>query len=346
MKKKFLGFLVIWLATGLGAKPYRGGELRTMESFLYGRFEVRCRFAPGSGVVSSFFTYHDNDPDWIGHWNEIDIEYLGRYDHQIQWNVITPGQVHHVATTTTDFNPSDSYHVYAIEWTPYYVAWFIDSAQVAVQVGSHVGELVYSQKLMMNIWQPADVNWAGTFNDSILPVYAFYDWVRYYTYDPDSGNAGSANQFRLAWEDPFDYFDIMRWQKATHTWDGNNCDFIPENVVFQDGQMILCLTDPVNTGYSGGPLKSEDSGLLLPDRLSPPYPNPFNRSLTIPVTGREGTVTIYNLLGKSVTALSTEAPLIRWDGTDRFGRPLESGIYLLRYGSRLSGPTVPVLLLK
>ena len=35
-------------------KPFRGGELRTYESYRYGRFEVSMRSAPGSGVLSSF----------------------------------------------------------------------------------------------------------------------------------------------------------------------------------------------------------------------------------------------------------------------------------------------------
>ena len=30
---------------------------------------------------------------------------------------------------------------------------------------------------MMNIWQPIWENWVGEFDESILPVYAYYDWV-------------------------------------------------------------------------------------------------------------------------------------------------------------------------
>ena len=47
------------LCTILLSRPYKGGELRTEDSFQYGRFEVRMKSAFGSGVVSSFFTYRD-----------------------------------------------------------------------------------------------------------------------------------------------------------------------------------------------------------------------------------------------------------------------------------------------
>ena len=114
-------------------KPYRGGELRTQDSFTYGRFEVRMKSAPGSGIVSSFFTYHDywsegyND---IEYWNEIDWEILGRYDNQAQTNYITDYETQHDTSFFTDFNPHEEFHIYAFEWTPDYVAYFNDGVEV------------------------------------------------------------------------------------------------------------------------------------------------------------------------------------------------------------------------
>ena len=51
---------------------------------------------------------------------------------------------------------------------------------------------------MMNIWQPT-AKLVGEFDPDILPVYAFYDWVKYYAYVPGSGNAGSDNNFIELW---------------------------------------------------------------------------------------------------------------------------------------------------
>ncbi len=243
--KSFL--ILILLISGLSGKDYKGSELRTIASYTYGRFEVRMQSAFGSGMLSSFFTYHD---DGIA-WNEIDIEILGQYTDQIQLNTITPGQINHVYTHDADYNPHDSFHVYAFEWAPDYVAWFIDDIEVYRDQGNHISQLNLAQKIMMNMWIPDYPDWVGPWNDSILPVYAFYDWVKYSSYTPGSGDTGSDNSFSLQWMDNFEYWDQSRWQKATHTWWGNNCDFTPENVVFQDGYMILCLTDNFNLGFSG-----------------------------------------------------------------------------------------------
>ena len=43
----------------------------------YGRFEARLRFAPGDGVVSSFFLWKDGSERPGAAWNEIDIEKVG-----------------------------------------------------------------------------------------------------------------------------------------------------------------------------------------------------------------------------------------------------------------------------
>ncbi len=260
MIKYFFVTVVIILLGMLGnlsAKPYKGAELRTNESFLYGRFEVRMKSAAGSGLLSSFFTYHDT-PNIPAQWNEIDIEILGRYSDEVQYNIITQGQVNHVVEQAVKFNPHQAFHVYAIEWTPDYVAWQVDGFEIYRETASHVQQLFYAQKNMMNIWLPDNPGWVGNFDPAILPVYAYYDWVKYYEYTP-----GSNNNFTLQWTDDFNLWNQGRWSKGNHTWNGNNCDLIPQNAVFQDGYLILCLTDAVNIGYSGDPVEDTDN--------TPPY---------------------------------------------------------------------------
>lgn len=247
MRSRLFAATAALLPALLMAKDYRGAELRTRQSYLYGRFEVRMKAAWGSGLLSSFFTYNDVDPN--SRWNEIDIEILGRYPDDVQFNIIPPDRLNHVHHQFVPFDPSLDFHVYAIEWTDHYVAWFVDGVEVHRQTGPHVLALNRPQKIMMNIWQPVYEDWAGRWDPSVLPAFAYYDYVSYASYTPGRGNVGTDNNFTLEWKDDFDTWDQNRWQKATHTWDGNNCDFIPENVVFRDGCMILCLTTPANTGY-------------------------------------------------------------------------------------------------
>lgn len=231
------------------SKDYKGAEFRTKQTFLYGRFEVRMKSAYREGVLSSFFTYHEFTGG-IENWNEIDIEILGRYPNDIQFNTITAGQTNHVSHYPLPFSPHEDFHTYAFEWTPNYVAWFVDGVEVYRQTGNHIPTLNKPQKLMMNIWNPEAPNWAGQFNPDALPAFAYYDWVKYYIYTPGSGNYGTGNNFTFSWSDDFTYWNTSRWDKATHTWVGNGCDFIPENAVIRDGYLILCLTNATNIGYT------------------------------------------------------------------------------------------------
>jgi len=241
--------IFIYLFTSLlVGQIYRGAELRTHESYLYGRFEARYKPAQGDGLVSSFFTYNDDNPNTP--WAEIDIEILGVYDHVIDFNTITWGQDSHIRQHYVSFNPHEDYHTYGFEWTPEYVSWFIDGEEVYRQVGAHIDSLHYSQKIMMNIWNPVYEDWVGAWNPEILPRFSYYDYVSYSSYTPGEGDSGSDSNFTFLWKDDFDAFDYNRWEKSDdHTWGGNQALFIDDNIHYENGNMILCLTTTSDIGY-------------------------------------------------------------------------------------------------
>jgi len=72
--------------------------------------------------------------------------------------------------------------------------------------------------------------------------------------------------------------------------------------------------------------------------LSPNYPNPFNPTTTFKYGLKEKakvTIKIYNLLGKEIITLVNKTQpagyqSVTWNGTDRFGNPVPSGIYICR----------------
>jgi hypothetical protein len=206
----------------------------------------------------------------------------------------------------------------------------------------------------MNIWQSTNTSWVGQFDSNILPVYAFYDWVKYYAYVPGSGNTGTDNNFIQLWEDNFDFYDTERWTKATHTWNGNNADFIHDNVVFQSGYMILCLTTPSNTGYSGDPLSIEENNIPLTFGLGNAYPNPFNNNVVLPISlEKPGKVhfSIYDIQGHLINSgvnkfLDRGRNNIRWDATDQDGKSVSAGTYFLRVSNKDASITKKILYLK
>lgn len=241
-------FLTLWLVgTGFG-QLYSGAELRTLESFTYGRFEASIKSAQGEGFLSSFFTYNDDYPS--NDWCEIDMEILGRWGDNIDVNIIDENGSH-LRQHPVDFNPHVEFHTYGFEWTPDYVAWFIDDEEFYRQEGEHVPHLAESAKLMMNMWTPAYTDWVGFIDNRTLPRFAYYDWAAYASYTPGTGSVGTDQNFSPVWHDDFDSFDDTHWEKSEgHSWPGNNATMRADNIVYQDGKMILCLTEPGQEGFN------------------------------------------------------------------------------------------------
>lgn len=174
-------------------RSYVSGEVRTLETFLHGRFETRVKFAAGSGVVSSLFTFYDHfsDPALDENWNELDIEFLGGHPETIHFNVIhfsdAGYKTMHQAGAETPFDPADDFHVYTIDWLPNVVHFYVDGDLLHSQTNQIEEHLNLPQKLMMNVWPvqntPGLNEWAGEFDESALGTAAYYDWVRVYELD-------------------------------------------------------------------------------------------------------------------------------------------------------------------
>ena len=65
-------FKTALLLAHMAAANYKSGEIKTWETFQYGRFITSMATPMKKGTVSSFFTYWGG-PDWyVGGWNEID----------------------------------------------------------------------------------------------------------------------------------------------------------------------------------------------------------------------------------------------------------------------------------
>jgi hypothetical protein len=232
-------------------KPYLGAEIRTKETFLYGKFEVRMKPAQASGIINGFFTFYD-EPDFAVKWNELDIEILGRYSNEIQFNAIVGNHQMHEKRIILPFNPHEDFHLYSFSWTPEYISWSVDENEVYRQTEDYVKTINRPQKLMVNLWASTSKEWAGAIDASKMPLKAEYDFINIYTYNPRS-----TDTFLLQRTDKFDSFDKDFWEPAFHTFEGNDCIFTSENVLVESGYLRLLLTKPVN----------EDEELLVLSKL-------------------------------------------------------------------------------
>ena len=227
------------------AKAYKGAEVYTLQTVMYGRVEIRMRMIRGSGMLSTFFTYKQGSETTGSLWEETDIEALGKNDAKSwQSNLITgnPRQTsEQVYTSPTSL--ADAYHTYTLEWTPDYVSWSFDGTMVRKTEGGQASNLINPETLRFNAWASDSSGWASVLDDNALPAYQFVNWIKYYHYDN--------GQFVLDWTDDFDSFDTTRWAAGNWTFDGNLVDFDPTNAVVRDGTLILAITKEGATGFSG-----------------------------------------------------------------------------------------------
>lgn len=259
---RYLGALIalsLLFATPSFAKPYKAAEIYSKQTYKYGRYEIRMRVAKGSGVLSTFFTYKNGSEQPGVFWEEIDIEIFGK-NNATQWqsNVIIGTNRPTTKTEglhTMGFSMGDSYNTYVLEWTPSYIAWFVNGTQVRrINGGQFVTSLTSPQDLRFNLWAANIAEWVGPWNDSILPVYQFVNYIDYKPWN------SSTNSFGTGWRDDFNSFDTNRWNKANWTFGENLADFEPNNVVVKNGILVLALTREGQTGYTGTPPADGSSG--------------------------------------------------------------------------------------
>ncbi|MES2675915.1 MAG: family 16 glycosylhydrolase [Pseudomonadota bacterium] len=230
------------------AKPYKGAEVYSSETHKYGRYVTRMQVAKGSGVLSTFFTYKEGSEQAGAFWEEIDVEVFGKND-AIEWQSnIIQGQPKKLTEDVHNASQSlgDAYHTYTVDWTPTYVAWFLDGVEVRrITGGEFVTSLTSEQGMRFNLWASTSESWVGAFSDAILPVHQFINYFEYYSYDT------TTEAFTLLWRDDFDSLSSTRWGLANWTFAENRVDFAPENAVIKDGVLVLALTHESATGFTG-----------------------------------------------------------------------------------------------
>jgi hypothetical protein len=243
------------LAFAAPAQAVKSAEFYQTQAAVYGRFEARIRFAPGDGVVSSFFLWKAGSDTAGAFWNELDFEKLGA-DCHVQTNAIfgAPNVGHPQVNAVAD--ACGGYHTYGFEWTPTYISWLVDGAEVRRDTGATATAFAQNasngMQIHFNIW-PGDASFGGNFSPAILPVYQYISWVQYSSFDNGS--------FTRKWREEFDSASVPSgWMTGNWASPKNLSTHSPANVNFVDGISILSLTNDNATGFSGKPPSDVASG--------------------------------------------------------------------------------------
>ena len=229
------------------AAAVQSAELYRTQAILYGRFEARVQFAPAEGVVSSYFLWKDGSSSTTS-WNELDYEKT-HANCQMQTNIWSGmgSQTPMIAPTTAD--RCTAYHTYTFEWTPDYIAWFVDGTQLRRETGAVVAEYTQNASQGMaihfNVWV-GNTSFGGVLDPAMLPMNEYIDWVQYSSY--------TNGTFQQEWREDFDGAGVPAgW--AVGNWQSpfNLSVHNPANVNFVNGVAVLSLTADDATGYSGTP---------------------------------------------------------------------------------------------
>ncbi len=140
---------------------YASAELQRKGFYGYGRYEAVMRAAAGSGLVSSFFTH--TSPQFGDPHDEIDFEFLGRNTHQVHLAYFTNGISKGSVYAPTGFDTSLAFHLYAFEWAPDSIRWFVDGKQLYEVHGPDAHVPRASGRVIVNLWTggPDGIVWLG-----------------------------------------------------------------------------------------------------------------------------------------------------------------------------------------
>lgn len=144
-------------------QPYTGAEINRTKRYHYGRYQVVMRAAPGSGLVSSFFTHTD---DYFGDpHNEIDFEFLGYDTAMVQLNFYSGNGNMQGHLVDLPYDAAKDYQLYTFDWMPDRIDWFIGDQHVfrATQASTGLKIPDRPSRLMMNLWSGSErqYNWHG-----------------------------------------------------------------------------------------------------------------------------------------------------------------------------------------
>lgn len=131
-------------------KNIAGAEYQRRGFYHYGRYEVVMRAAPGSGTVSAMFTHTHGqfgDPH-----DEIDIEFLGKDLTRMHANYFADGQQHGSIYIPLGFDASKEVHLYAFEWDPDAIRWYVDDRLVHKATARDMAIPQAPGRLIVHLW--------------------------------------------------------------------------------------------------------------------------------------------------------------------------------------------------
>lgn len=177
------------LSCWYGPCQYTSARIKTMDKFetTYGRFEARIKIPKGQGIWPAFWLLGGNI-DQVG-WpacGEIDImENIGREPNIVHGTIHGPGYSggNGIGGQITNKVPySDDFHVYAVEWSPKKIDWYVDGQLYKTTTPADLPSgtsWVFDHDFFIILNLAVGGNWPGNPDEStVFPQEMLIDYVR------------------------------------------------------------------------------------------------------------------------------------------------------------------------
>jgi len=176
-------------------RDYTSARLKTQGLFsqAYGRFEARIKIPFGQGMWPAFWMLGNNitSVNWPT-CGEIDImENIGKEPGTVHGSLHGPGTTTLTSDATSSFNLpagqnfSDAFHLYAVEWEPATIRFYVDSNLYATFTQSQWpagGTWVFDHPFFVLLNVAVGGNWPGSPDTTtVFPQQMLVDYVRVYS---------------------------------------------------------------------------------------------------------------------------------------------------------------------
>jgi beta-glucanase (GH16 family) len=163
----------------LSASSWNDAEIYTPTRYGCGFTSTSFKTPSDSGAISSIFFYQGVS----GQNDEIDIEIwktAGKWSINFTIDsaydpVAHKGRVVYSHSYTPSFDPSASYHTYAIDWAVGGIAFFVDGSNKGTYRG---GRPTHQMQIHMNCWWPTWLKSTKPSSDKYMSI----DWISYSGY--------------------------------------------------------------------------------------------------------------------------------------------------------------------
>jgi beta-glucanase (GH16 family) len=182
------------------ARSYTSARLKTLGRFsqTYGRFEARIKIPRGQGIWPAFWMLGDDidKPGWPS-CGEIDImENIGKEPTLVHGTIHGPGYSgeHGIGSSfalpsalPTGENFADDFHIYAVEWEPNVIRFYVDEHLYATRTPAELpagAKWVYDHPFFILLNVAVGGYWPGNPDEStVFPQSMLVDYVRVYERD-------------------------------------------------------------------------------------------------------------------------------------------------------------------